>query len=112
MLSREAVTLVWVMPLCCAGAREWPHQSSSLESSTLVWFSPFLYSRGQSSSRMRGLAILRRMRPGATTSFWNMTPFSTRQSSMDPPGSFSTCRGALYDSVYQWAAAHTLAALT
>mmetsp|Transcript_16990 Transcript_16990/g.50708 ORF Transcript_16990/g.50708 Transcript_16990/m.50708 type:complete len:257 (-) Transcript_16990:1009-1779(-) len=30
-------------------------QSSSLVSSTLVWFSPFLYSRGQSMSRMRGL---------------------------------------------------------
>mmetsp|Transcript_30437 Transcript_30437/g.54517 ORF Transcript_30437/g.54517 Transcript_30437/m.54517 type:complete len:271 (-) Transcript_30437:792-1604(-) len=44
-------------------------QSSSLLSSTLVWFSPFLYSRGQSSSRMRGFSILRRIRPGATTSF-------------------------------------------
>ena len=44
------------------------HQSSSRVSSTLVWFSPFLYSSGQSSSRMRGLLMRRRMRPGATTS--------------------------------------------
>ena len=71
------------------------HQSSSLESSTLVWFSPFLYSRGQSNSSTRGLGMRRRMRPGATTSFWNITPASTRQSSMEPPGSFSTCKGQL-----------------
>mmetsp|Transcript_38019 Transcript_38019/g.96161 ORF Transcript_38019/g.96161 Transcript_38019/m.96161 type:complete len:264 (-) Transcript_38019:681-1472(-) len=65
-------------------------QSSSLVISTLVWFSPFLYSSGQSSSRMRGLWILRRMRPGATTSLLNMTPLSTLHSSMVPPGIFST----------------------
>mmetsp|Transcript_37015 Transcript_37015/g.82278 ORF Transcript_37015/g.82278 Transcript_37015/m.82278 type:complete len:233 (+) Transcript_37015:882-1580(+) len=64
-------------------------QSSSLVISTLVWFSPFLYSRGQSSSRMRGLAILRRIRPGTTRSLLNMTPFNTLQSSMVPPGIFS-----------------------
>ena len=72
---------------CCKGRK--PYQSSSFVSSTLVWFSPFLYSRGQSNSRTRGLWIFRRMRPGATTSFWNMTPFSTLQSSMAPPGTFS-----------------------
>lgn len=33
------------------------HQSSSLINSTLVWFSPFLYSSGQSSSSTRGLWI-------------------------------------------------------
>mmetsp|Transcript_10364 Transcript_10364/g.36110 ORF Transcript_10364/g.36110 Transcript_10364/m.36110 type:complete len:240 (+) Transcript_10364:846-1565(+) len=65
-------------------------QSSSFMSSTFVWFSPFLYSREQSSKRMRGFLIWRRIRPGATTSLLNMTPFSTRQSSIVPPGSFST----------------------
>jgi hypothetical protein len=51
--------------------------------------------RGQSSSSTRGFGMRRRMRPGATTSFWNITPASTRQSSMEPPGSFSTCNGQL-----------------
>mmetsp|Transcript_19693 Transcript_19693/g.54980 ORF Transcript_19693/g.54980 Transcript_19693/m.54980 type:complete len:330 (+) Transcript_19693:290-1279(+) len=65
-------------------------QSSSLVTSTLVWFSPFLYSNGQSSSSTRGLCTLRRMRPGDTTSLLNITPCSTLQSSMVPPGIFST----------------------
>ena len=57
-----------------AGGTEGPaHQSSSRLSSTLVWFSPFLYSSGQSTSITRGLWILRRMRPGATTS-WPQAP--------------------------------------
>mmetsp|Transcript_28979 Transcript_28979/g.55507 ORF Transcript_28979/g.55507 Transcript_28979/m.55507 type:complete len:236 (-) Transcript_28979:53-760(-) len=39
---------------------------------------------------MRGFSIRRFMRPGATTSLLNITPFSTRQSWMSPPGIFST----------------------
>ena len=65
-------------------------QSSSLVISTLVWFSPFLYSRGQSRSITRGFSILRCILPGATTSLFIITPFSTRQSSMLPPAIFST----------------------
>mmetsp|Transcript_10433 Transcript_10433/g.25614 ORF Transcript_10433/g.25614 Transcript_10433/m.25614 type:complete len:332 (-) Transcript_10433:11-1006(-) len=65
-------------------------QSSSLVISTLVWFSPFLYSSGQSRSITRGFSMRRFMRPGATTSLFIITPLSTRQSSMDPPAIFST----------------------
>ena len=55
----------------------------------MVWFSPFLYSRGQSRSITRGFSILRDILPGATTSLFIITPFSTRQSSMLPPAIFS-----------------------
>lgn len=65
-------------------------KSSSFKISTFVWFSPFLYSSGQSKSRMRGFSMRRRMRPGVTTSLLNMTPRSTVQSSIAPPGIFST----------------------
>mmetsp|Transcript_5841 Transcript_5841/g.19877 ORF Transcript_5841/g.19877 Transcript_5841/m.19877 type:complete len:502 (-) Transcript_5841:120-1625(-) len=65
-------------------------QSSSFISSTFVCDSPFLYSNGQSNKRMRGLVILRCMRIGATTSLLNITPLSTRQSSIAPPAIFST----------------------
>mmetsp|Transcript_17862 Transcript_17862/g.50310 ORF Transcript_17862/g.50310 Transcript_17862/m.50310 type:complete len:251 (+) Transcript_17862:620-1372(+) len=65
-------------------------QSSSLVISTLVWLSPFLYSKGQSRSSTRGFSMRRFMRPGATTSLANITPLSTLQSSSVPPGIFST----------------------
>mmetsp|Transcript_29671 Transcript_29671/g.87811 ORF Transcript_29671/g.87811 Transcript_29671/m.87811 type:complete len:330 (+) Transcript_29671:4066-5055(+) len=83
--------MIWshIFLICSSSALSSAAQSSSLVISTLVWFSPFLYSSGQSSSRMRGLAILRRMRPGTTTSLLNMTPLSTRHSSIAPPGIFS-----------------------
>ena len=64
-------------------------QSSSLVISTLVWFSPFLYSSGQSRSITPGFWMRRCMRPGATTSLFIITPLSTRQSSIDPPAIFS-----------------------
>ena len=51
--------------------------------------SPFLYSRVQSRRRMRGFSMRRRILPW-TTSLLNMTPLSTRESSMSPPGIFST----------------------
>ena len=57
--------------------------------STLVWFSPFLYSSEQSSNITRGFSTRRLMRPGATTSLFIITPFSTRQSSTEPPAIFS-----------------------
>ena len=64
-------------------------QSSSLLTSILVCDSPFLYSRGQSSSTMRGFLILRRIL-GWVMSLFSMTPSSTRLSSISPPGTFST----------------------
>ena len=64
-------------------------KSSSLVISRFMADSAFLYSSGQSSSTMRGLAILRRMR-GCVASFSTMTPSSTRQSESSPPGNFST----------------------
>ena len=51
--------------------------------------SPFLYSRVQSRRRIRGFSMRRRILPW-TTSLLNMTPLSTRESSMSPPGIFST----------------------
>ena len=64
-------------------------QSSSLLTSIFVCDSPFLYSSGQSSSRMRGFSILRRIL-GCVMSLLSMTPSSTRLSSISPPGTFST----------------------
>mmetsp|Transcript_23875 Transcript_23875/g.64022 ORF Transcript_23875/g.64022 Transcript_23875/m.64022 type:complete len:261 (+) Transcript_23875:1266-2048(+) len=63
------------------------HAFSSV-SSMEVWLSPFLYSSVQSSSRMRGFSIFRRILAW-TTSLLIITPLSTRQSSMSPPGIFS-----------------------
>ncbi|KOO27437.1 t-complex protein 1 subunit alpha [Chrysochromulina tobinii] len=60
----------------------------SSESSICVCDSPFLYSSVQSSSRMRGFSIRRRIFEW-TTSLLIITPLSTRQSSMSPPGIFS-----------------------
>ena len=65
-------------------------QSSSFVISTLVWFSPFLYSSEQSNSKIRGLSMRRFMRLGATTSLFIITPRNTAQSSMEPPAIFST----------------------
>mmetsp|Transcript_95723 Transcript_95723/g.249366 ORF Transcript_95723/g.249366 Transcript_95723/m.249366 type:complete len:418 (-) Transcript_95723:500-1753(-) len=64
-------------------------QSASLVISTLVWLSPFLYSRGQSSRQTRGFLISRRIR-GWVMSLLTITPSSTSQSVSSPPESFST----------------------
>mmetsp|Transcript_13714 Transcript_13714/g.42884 ORF Transcript_13714/g.42884 Transcript_13714/m.42884 type:complete len:204 (+) Transcript_13714:543-1154(+) len=58
-------------------------------SSTDVADSFFLYSSVQSSSTTRGRSILRRIF-GCVTSLLTITPLSTRECSMSPPGSFST----------------------
>ena len=57
--------------------------------STFVWLSPFLYSSGQSSSRMRGRSMRRRILEWVT-SLLNMTPSRTAQSDSSPPGIFSS----------------------
>mmetsp|Transcript_56702 Transcript_56702/g.94101 ORF Transcript_56702/g.94101 Transcript_56702/m.94101 type:complete len:323 (+) Transcript_56702:1282-2250(+) len=66
--------------------------SSKLEaslSSTLMAFSPFLYSRGQSRRMTRGFLMLLFMR-GWHTSLFSMTPEITFESMYSPPGIFST----------------------
>ena len=55
----------------------------------LVWLSPFLYSSVQSMSRMRGFSSFRFIFM-CVTSLLSITPLSTRQSLISPPGSFST----------------------
>mmetsp|Transcript_112557 Transcript_112557/g.363561 ORF Transcript_112557/g.363561 Transcript_112557/m.363561 type:complete len:219 (-) Transcript_112557:755-1411(-) len=57
---------------CCSSLS----QSASLVISTFVWLSPFLYSRGQSSSTTRGFLISRRIL-GWVMSLLNITPSST-----------------------------------
>jgi hypothetical protein len=64
-------------------------QSSSLLTSILVCDSPFLYSSEQSSSTMRGFSIRRRIL-GWVMSLLSMTPSNTLESSISPPGTFST----------------------
>mmetsp|Transcript_21870 Transcript_21870/g.55479 ORF Transcript_21870/g.55479 Transcript_21870/m.55479 type:complete len:323 (-) Transcript_21870:663-1631(-) len=64
------------------------HCDSSVNS-TEVALSFFLYSSVQSSSTTRGRSILRRILAWVT-SLLTMTPLSTRECSMSPPGSFST----------------------
>lgn len=63
--------------------------SDSLVISMLVWDSPFLYSMGQSKSRILGFFIYLLI-AGCTMSLLTMTPSRTRQSSKRPPGIFST----------------------
>mmetsp|Transcript_17104 Transcript_17104/g.49580 ORF Transcript_17104/g.49580 Transcript_17104/m.49580 type:complete len:204 (+) Transcript_17104:939-1550(+) len=83
MMSRQ--TLATQSSSCLRSAS---HCDSSV-SSTEVADSFFLYSRVQSSSSTRGLLILRRILE-CVTSLFTMTPLSTRECSMSPPGSFST----------------------
>mmetsp|Transcript_7409 Transcript_7409/g.12507 ORF Transcript_7409/g.12507 Transcript_7409/m.12507 type:complete len:261 (+) Transcript_7409:1027-1809(+) len=64
------------------------HAFSSV-SSIDVCDSPFLYSSVQSSSRILGFSMRRRILAWIT-SLSIITPLSTRQSSMSPPGIFST----------------------
>mmetsp|Transcript_15616 Transcript_15616/g.28389 ORF Transcript_15616/g.28389 Transcript_15616/m.28389 type:complete len:241 (-) Transcript_15616:680-1402(-) len=64
-------------------------QSSSSVISTFVCDSPFLYSRGESSKRIRGFSILRLILLWVT-SLLNITPLSTHESEISPPGIFST----------------------
>ena len=56
-----------------------------------VWLSLFLYSNRQPSNRMRGCCILRRML-GRVVSLLRRMPSRTRDSSIEPPGIFSTYR--------------------
>mmetsp|Transcript_5061 Transcript_5061/g.16202 ORF Transcript_5061/g.16202 Transcript_5061/m.16202 type:complete len:332 (-) Transcript_5061:42-1037(-) len=65
-------------------------QSSSFVISTFVWFSPFLYSKVQSSNKILGFSIFLNILPGKHTSLFIMTPFKTVESSIAPPGIFST----------------------
>lgn len=64
------------------------HCDSSV-SSTDVADSPFLYSSVQSRRRTRGRSMRRRIL-GWVMSLLIITPLSTRECSMSPPGSFST----------------------
>mmetsp|Transcript_79445 Transcript_79445/g.177656 ORF Transcript_79445/g.177656 Transcript_79445/m.177656 type:complete len:321 (+) Transcript_79445:584-1546(+) len=64
-------------------------QSASFVISTLVWLSPFLYSRGQSRSTTRGFLISLRIL-GCVMSLLNMTPSSTSHWLRSPPDIFST----------------------
>mmetsp|Transcript_5449 Transcript_5449/g.14079 ORF Transcript_5449/g.14079 Transcript_5449/m.14079 type:complete len:220 (-) Transcript_5449:492-1151(-) len=90
--TRSGLNWMMVLHICSihsSSALRRAAQSSSLVISTFVWFSPFLYSMGQSISRILGFSIFLFIRPGRTTSLLNMTPLSTVQSSSEPPGSFS-----------------------
>lgn len=53
-----------------------------------TWLSPFLYSREQSSRTIRGFLIMRLMR-GWVTSLFSITPLSTHESSIIPPGTWT-----------------------
>eukprot|EP00732_Lithocolla_globosa_P003949 Lithocolla_globosa_v1_NODE_3401_length_1681_cov_48.214505.p2 type:complete len:145 gc:universal NODE_3401_length_1681_cov_48.214505:763-1197(+) len=53
------------------------------------WDSAFLYSRLQSKRIIRGFSMRRRIDVWVTSLF-NITPSKTRQSSISPPGIFST----------------------
>ena len=53
-------------------------------------FSPFLYSKVQSSNKILGFSIFLDILPGKHTSLFIMTPFNTVESSSAPPGIFST----------------------
>ncbi len=54
----------------------------------LTWLSPFLYSREQSSRTILGFLMSLRIR-GWVTSLFTITPLSTQESSMMPPGTCS-----------------------
>jgi hypothetical protein len=75
--------------ICSSSISSTRFQSASFEISMLVCDSPFLYSSGQSNNRIRGFSMRRRM-AGWVTSLLSMMPFKTRESSISPPGTFST----------------------
>lgn len=74
---------------CSSSIRRTCSQSSSLEISICVCDSPFLYSKGQSSSTILGFSIFLRIL-GCVISLLSMTPSRTLLSSISPPGTFST----------------------
>mmetsp|Transcript_17165 Transcript_17165/g.44401 ORF Transcript_17165/g.44401 Transcript_17165/m.44401 type:complete len:451 (+) Transcript_17165:254-1606(+) len=78
-------TLATQSSSCLSSASHW----DSSVSSTDVADSFFLYSRVQSRSSTRGRSM-RRFILGCVTSLFTITPLSTRECSMSPPGSFST----------------------
>lgn len=65
----------------------------------LTWLSPFLYSREQSRSTIRGFLMRRRMR-GCVTSLFTITPFSTHESSMLPPGTYKQPNKPLNNHIF------------